>query len=449
MIKKINIANGQGFWGDSIQAPIDLINNSDIDYLTLDYLAEITLSIMQKQKNRNKSLGYAQDFLDLVSKTANELSDNNIKVVTNAGGVNPYYCSMQLKTILDKMNVNLNIGYIEGDDIYDSLDDLINRGADLSNMDTGDSIDKIKNNICSANVYIDSFQIKESLKNGADIVLAGRVTDPGLTLGPLLHEFNWKKNDYNKLASGTLAGHIIECGAQCTGGNYSRWYDIDDYINIGYPIATVEGNGNFTISKPKKTGGIINRFTVGEQVLYEMGNPENYISPDVCVDFTSFNLKENKNNTVSISNVKGFNPTDTYKVSISYFAGYKSTGQLTISGPNAYSKAKKTAEIIWGRLKKENCVFQETNTEFLGYNSCQKSINLKYTGANEIVLRLSVKDTNKEKVSRFGKEISPVITSGPPGITGFSGGRPKPQEVIAYWPALINKNLIKTSNKIL
>ena len=448
-MKQIKIANGQGFWGDSIDAPKELIRSADINYLTLDYLAEITLSIMQKQKTKNSKRGYAQDFVNLISETAVVLKDRKIKVVSNAGGVNPSQCSIEIKKILDHMNIDLKVGYIEGDDILNELDSLISEGAKLSNMDTGESISVIKDRICSANVYIDSYEIKKLLDLGSDIVLAGRVTDPGLTLGPLLHEFNWDKNDYNKLASGTLAGHIIECGAQCTGGNFTKWYEIEDLINIGYPIVKVENNGNFIVSKSKGSGGLVNRFTVIEQILYEMGNPKKYISPDVCVDFTSFKIDDTKKGQIGISGVKGNKPTDTFKVSISYFAGYKSSGQLTISGPNAYEKAKKTAEIIWGRLSKAGCKFKETNTEFLGYNSCHQSINKHYDGSNEIVLRLSVKDLSKSKVDRFGMEISPVVTSGPPGITGFAGGRPKAQEIIAYWPALIDKRLIKTKHILL
>ena len=448
-MKQIKIANGQGFWGDSIDAPKELIRNADIDYLTLDYLAEITLSIMQKQKTKNPNKGYARDFVNLISETAKDLKKRQIKVVSNAGGVNPSQCSFEIKKKLDDMNIDLKVGYIEGDDILNDLDSLILNGAKLSNMDTGEDISLIRDRICSANVYIDSYEIKELLELGSDIVLAGRVTDPGLTLGPLLHEFKWNKNEYNKLASGTLAGHIIECGAQCTGGNYTKWYEIEDLINIGYPIVNVSPNGDFSVTKSKESGGLINRFTVIEQILYEMGNPKKYISPDVCVDFTSFKLDDTKKGQIAISDVKGKKPTSTFKVSISYFAGYKSSGQLTISGPNAYEKAKKTAEIIWGRLSKTGYKFEETNTEFLGYNSCHQSIHNRYDGSNEIVLRLSVKDSSKSKVDRFGMEISPVITSGPPGITGFAGGRPKAQEIIAYWPALIDKKLIKTKHILL
>ncbi len=433
-MKKVKIANGQGFWGDSIEAPSDLINYGKIDYLTLDYLAEVTISIMQKQKMKNPNYGYALDFPNLIINNYEKLIKNNIKVITNAGGVNPKACADKIKTLLNKKKIN--IGIVEGDDILNNIDYFIDNGVTFQNIDTGESIDKIKNSLCSANVYIDSYCIKEALDMKANIVLSGRVSDPGLTLGPLLHEFNWKKNDYNKLASGTLAGHIIECGAQCTGGNFTRWYNIKDLYNIGYPIANVSESGDFSIIKPPGTGGQINQFTITEQILYEMGDPKNYISPDVCVDFTSLKLDEKNNDKVLLSNIKGFEPTNTFKVSISYLAGYKSTGQLTISGPNSYLKAKKTAEIIWERLNKLGLRFDKSNTEYIGKSD--------YDNDNDITLRLSVLDKSKDKVARFGKEISPVITSGVPGTTGFSGGRPKPQEVIAYWPALIPKKLIKT-----
>ena len=438
-MKNIKIANGQGFWGDSVQAPIDLIKYSDIDYLTLDYLAEVTLSIMQKQKNKNSKYGYAKDFLDLITHSCKLIKRNKIKIITNAGGVNPISCAEAIKNNLKSDKIK--IGIIEGDDITNKLDDLLDKGANLSNMDTNENISKIKDKICSANVYINSYTVKEALDLGANIVLAGRVSDPGLTLGPLLHEFGWSNIEYNKIASGTLAGHIIECGAQCTGGNFTKWYDVKQLENIGYPIVEVSNNGDFTVSKPEKSGGIINKYTVSEQILYEMGDPRNYISPDVVVDFTSFKLKDNKNNSVNIKGVIGYKPTDTYKVSISYLAGYKSSGQLTISGPNSYLKARKTADIIWSRLRRSGYSYEKKNTEFIGFSD--------FDNHNDITLRLSVFDTDRNKVSRFGKEISPVITSGVPGITGFSGGRPKAQEVIAYWPTLIDKKFINTKVSII
>lgn len=445
MSKSIRIANGQGFWGDSIDAPYNLIKYGKIDYLTLDYLAEVTLSIMQRQKLKNPNRGYATDFVDLVRRILIDIKEKNIKVITNAGGVNPEICKNKILDVAKELDLDIKIAIIKGDDLLNNIDTLTSKGVDFRNMDDGKSFNQIKENVYSANAYIDSFSIAEALSTGAHIVLAGRVSDPGLVLGPAIYEFNWKREDYDKLAAGTLAGHILECGAQCTGGNFSDWENISDLDNVGYPIATISDSTTFTVSKDSTSGGLINKYTIIEQVLYEMGDPSNYISPDVIVDFTSFNINEISDNVVEISGVKGFKPTDTYKVSINYFNGYKATGQLTISGPKAIEKAKLTSKIIWKRLEHAGYKFDDKLTEYLGYSSCHgtKIPNNKFE-TNEIVLRLSVRDKDKNKLIRFGKELAPVITSGPPGITGFSGGRPRAQEIIAFWPCLIDKSFIKT-----
>ena len=445
MKKIIKIANGQGFWGDSIDAPVNLVKGGHIDYLTLDYLAEVTLSIMQKQKQKNSKLGYATDFIELIKRILPSIENNQLKVITNAGGVNPDSCRDELLKLTD----NIKIGVVKGDDIINDIDILRNNGVSFDNMDTGQKFEDISNKIYSANVYIDSFCIADALDRGARIVLAGRVSDPGLALGPCIHEYNWSKNEYNKIASGTLAGHITECGAQCSGGNYTNWKDVPNIANIGYPIIEMSNSGDFSITKHPNTGGLINKHTISEQILYEMGDPKKYISPDVCVDFTSFHLEEKNKNCVKINSVKGYQPTDTYKVSISYFAGYKASGQLTISGPNAYEKAKFTSEIIWKRLKSAGYDYKDKLTEYLGISSCHGNIDTVPDQINEVVLRLSVKDSDRDKVNRFGKEIAPVITTGPPGVTGFSGGRPKAQEIVAYWPTLISKDLVKTTVDVL
>ena len=444
MSKVIRIANGQGFWGDSIDAPVKLINDGPIDYLTLDYLAEVTLSIMQRQKLKRPDAGYARDFVELIDRVLPALVSKNIKVISNAGGVNPEACRDALLEIAKAKGIDIKIGIIKGDNIYDNLDKFIEGGVDFKNLETGADFTTVKNKVYSANVYIDSFCIARALNEGAQIVLAGRVSDPGLALGPAIHEFGWKPEQIDLIAAGTLAGHIIECGAQCTGGNYSRWHEVEDLVNVGYPIIEMKDNGEFVITKHDSTGGLVNRQTVSEQILYEMGDPTHYISPDVCVDFTSFDLVDLGNDRVQLSNVKGFEATSTYKVSISYFAGYKASGQLTISGPNALIKAQLVANLIWTRLENAGCVYEDKLTEFLGISSCHGDINKTPDQVNEVVLRLGVKDSDKENVNRFGKEIAPVITNGPPGVTGFAGGRPKAQEIVAYWPTLIPKGLIIT-----
>ena len=267
MNKMIKIGNGQGFWGDSIDAPIKLAQNTDINYLTLDYLAEVTMSIMQKQKLRNPLNGYAQDFIELIKKILPQIKKNNLKIITNAGGANPIACREELMKVLGG---DVKIGVIEGDDIFNNLNFLHSNGASLENMESGEKFINIKKQVTSANAYINSFSIAEALRADAQIVLAGRVSDPGLALGPCIYEFDWKENEYDKLASGTLAGHITECGAQCTGGNFSKWRDVPNLTNVGYPIIEIDDSGDFYITKAKNTGGLINKETVSEQILYEI-----------------------------------------------------------------------------------------------------------------------------------------------------------------------------------
>tara|TARA_B100001287_G_C22656260_1_gene517869 strand:+ start:216 stop:1571 length:1356 start_codon:yes stop_codon:yes gene_type:complete len=442
--KIIRIANGQGFWGDSPQAPLDLVADGNIDYLTMDYLAEVTMSIMQKQKNKNPSLGYAKDFIDFLEKSLIDINQKKIKVVTNAGGVNPEECRKKILKLAKKLGIDIKVGIIIGDDIYKDIDKFIEKGTSFNNLDSLQPISDIKDDICSANVYIDSFNISEALSQGADIVLAGRASDPGLVLGPCIYEFNWSKNDYDLIACGTVAGHIIECGAQCSGGNYSKWYEVNDLSNIGYPIIEMQKDGNFIVTKNKNSGGLVNRFTVSEQILYELGDPKNYISPDVIVDFTSIKLDDLGNNQVKVEGIKGKKPTNTFKVSINYHRGYKAVGQITVSGPSAIKKANMITEIIWDRLSRKGLEYSKKNSEFIGFNSCHRGIDKEELDPSEIVLKISVMDSDKNKVNEFGKEIAPLITNGPPGVTGFSGGRPKAQEVIAYWPSLIDKKYIKT-----
>ena len=443
MKKTIRIANGQGFWGDSVHAPLDLLKYGKLDFLTLDYLAEVTMSIMQKQKRKNPNLGYASDFIQLIKDGISYIEESNIKVISNAGGANPESCREEISKILKQNSSNKKVGIISGDDILHKVEKFYNKGYNLNHLDTNEEFSSIKDRIVSANVYINSFSIATALAKGADIILAGRVSDPGLVLGPCINHFNWSENDFDKLASGTVAGHIIECGAQCSGGNYSRWHEIKDLVDIGYPIVEMSESGDFVVFKDENKGGLINKLTVSEQLLYEMGDPQNYISPDVKVDFTSLNLVQKEKNIVRVSNVKGFSPTDTYKVSICYFDGYKAEGSLTISGPNAKEKSKLASDLVWGRLKKRGIEFKRKKTDFIGLSACSGGVDGENKTANEIVLKLSVHDASKRKVEMFGKEIAPLITAGPPGVTGFSGGRPKPKEVIAYWPTLIPKDLIK------
>ena len=447
----IRIANGQGFWGDSVDAPVRLVNEGPLDYLTLDYLAEVTMSIMQKLKRRDPAgkSGYATDFVELIRRILPELTEKGVRVVANAGGVNPPACLKAVASVLREGGASgTKIGMVMGDDILDRLDSILAEGVTLASMDDGRPLSSIRDRVLAANVYMSAFPIAAALDLGARIVLTGRGTDPGLVLGPLIHEFKWGRDDWNLLAAGTVAGHIIECGAQCTGGNFSRWWEVEGWDHLGYPVVEAEPDGSFVVTKHEATGGLVTVDTIAEQLVYEMGNPEGYLTPDVTADFTSVRLDQQGTNRVAVTGIAGRPATDTYKVSISYLAGYSAVGQLTVSGPQALEKARVAAAALWGRLKRAGISYDETHTEFVGAGACHRKIGKSSSPPVEVVMRVGVKDRDQKKVDRFGKEIAPLVTSGPPGVTGFAGGRPRATEVIAFWPALIPKDLVKADVRV-
>jgi hypothetical protein len=441
----VRIANGQGFWGDSVDAPVRLIEEGPLDYLTLDYLAEVTMSIMQKLRRRDPDKGYATDFIELIRRVLPQIRSKGIRVVANAGGVNPAACRRALIDVARSQDASgLKIGTVMGDDILDRLDDLLAEGVEFRNLDDGRPLEEIRDRVLAANVYVHSFAIAEALSAGADIVVSGRTTDPGLVLSPLIAEFGWGPDQWNLLAAGTLAGHVIECGAQCTGGNFSRWWEVDGWDHLGYPVVECSADGVFTVTKHEGTGGLVTVDTVGEQLLYELGDPRTYITPDCIVDFTSVNLEQQGKDRVRLSGVRGGPPTDTYKVSISYLEGYKAVGNLTVSGPDAVAKARICADALWGRLRRAGYTFDDTITELVGLDALHGEMTARSSRVNEVVLRVGVHDRVRSNVDRFGKELAPLVTSGPPGVTGFAGGRPKATEVLGYWPALIPKDRVRT-----
>ncbi len=453
MKEKIKIASGQGFWGDLIDAPYNQVMEGDIDYLVMDYLAEVTMSILQKQKNINPKFGYARDIPSLMKRILPTCKEKGIKVITNGGGVNPIGCAQAIIDVAKELKITgLKVAVVVGDDIRERLDELIANGEELNNMETGEKIITVKDKLLSANVYLGAFPIVEALQKGADIVITGRTTDTGLTLAPMIYEFGWSKDNYDLMAAGTVSGHILECGGQASGGNFlGDWQSVPDMDNIGFPIAEAYPNGEMIITKHESLGGLVSYETIAEQLVYEIGDPKKYITPDCIADFTSIKLEDLGNNRVKVFGIKGEKETDTYKVSCSYADGYSASATLTYSWPQALTKAKAADDILRKRLKRLNLEFDEINTEFLGYNSCHGPLSkqLDEDDINEIVLKVSVRSKDRDAVSRFGKEIAPLILTGPPGVTGFAGGRPKPSEVVAYWPALISKDVIKPEVKIL
>lgn len=453
MKDKIRIASGQGFWGDLIEAPYYQVTKGQIDYLVMDYLAEVTMSILQKQKNKNPELGYAKDIPELMKRILPICKEKNIKVITNGGGVNPIACGKAIVKVAESLGISgLKIGIVLGDDIKDQIDHLIEHGSELKNMESGISIISVKDKLLSANVYFGAFPIVEALQKEADIVITGRTTDTGLTLAPMIYEFGWKQNDYDLLSAGTIAGHILECGAQSTGGNFlGDWESIQNFAEIGFPICEAFPSGEFIITKHESLGGKATVDTVSEQLLYEIGDPTEYITPDCVADFTSIQLEQNGENRVKVFGIKGKPETAFYKVSCSYADGFSASGSLTYSWPQALTKAKAADKILRKRLELLNLSFDEIKSEFVGYNSCHGPLapELDEELINEIQLRISVRSHDFASVERFGKEIAPLILTGPPSVTGFAGGRPKPNEVVAYWPALLDKKLVEPKVEIL
>ncbi|MCA1631523.1 MAG: DUF1446 domain-containing protein [Acidobacteria bacterium] len=343
MREKIRIASGQGFWGDLLDAPVRQVEGGEIDYLMLDYLAEVTMSIMQKQRARDPRAGYARDFVPLMREILPACVRRDIRVTANAGGVNPQGCAEAVRDVARELGLGgrLRIGIVTGDDIMGDLDDLLARGVELSNMDTNEPLSTVRGRVQSANVYLGAQPMVEALDGGARVVITGRATDTGLTLAPLIHEFGWRADDWDRLAAGTIAGHIIECGAQASGGNCQfEWESIPDLANVGFPIVEAAADGTFVVTKHDGTGGRVNVPAIKEQLVYEMGDPHEYITPDCVADFTSVRLEDAGADRVRVHGVKGKPATEFYKVSISFSAGFKAVGTLVYSWPQAYEKAR-------------------------------------------------------------------------------------------------------------
>ena len=439
----IRIASGQGFWGDLPDAPVEQVKRGDIDYLVMDYLAEVTMSIMQKQRMRNEKHGYARDFVNVIEGTLDEIKHKGVKVISNAGGVNPIACKDAiLKLANEKGYTGLKVAVVDGDDILPGLDKIIDDGHQLKNMETGEPISTVKDELLSANVYFGCRPIVEALEKGADIVITGRVTDTGLTLAPMAFEFGWDFDNYDLMSTGTIAGHIIECGGQVSGGNFTDWEKVEDFVDIGFPIIEAHPDGTFYVTKHENTGGLVSEMTVKEQLLYEIGDPASYITPDCIADFSTIQIKQDGENRVKVWGIKGEPDTPTYKISASYIDGYKLSSTLVYSWPDAVKKAKAAGEILLKRAEKLGIKFRDTNIEFVGLNACNENVdelNRDLSELNEVQLRVSVHGDSREDLNRFGMEIAPLILTGPSGVTGFAGGRPKASEVVAYWPALLDK----------
>ncbi len=468
----IKVANACAFWGDQPDAAARLVaEEPDIDYLTLDYLAEVSLSIMAIVRAKDANAGYARDFLEVLeSLTPFWLAGGKTKLVTNAGGLDPLACGRAVSEVLAAARLrHLKVAVVTGDDVLPavraaaaaqpschpigekSTGPASGLATEFSNLETGAPLAGIASRLVTANAYLGATAIADALRAGADIVITGRVADPSLTVGPCLAHFDWDPTAHDQIAGATVAGHLIECGTQACGGFSTDWLDLPASADIGFPIAEIADDGSCVITKPRGTGGAVTVQTIKEQLLYEIGDPANYLSPDVTASFLTLRVSAAGANRVRVSGATGRPPPSTLKVSATYRDGYKAHGLLTIFGPKAEIKARRAGEGVLRKLGLRGCTFRETLIECLGTGASVPGIvPHRSTGdVIETVLRLSVASDTREPVERFTKEIAPLVTCGPQGVTGYATGRPKVLPVFGYWPCLIDRERVKPQWKIL
>lgn len=438
--KIIRIGGASGFWGDSGVGAPQLVRRAEIDYLVFDYLAEITMSIMARMRAKNAEAGYATDFVAVAMKQViREIAEKGIKVVSNAGGVNPQACAVALREVAEAAGVKLKIAWVTGDDLMEQEQQL--RDAGITEMFSGAPFPE---KCWSMNAYLGALPVAKALNEGADIVITGRSVDSAVTLGPLIHEFGWSPEQFDLLSAGSLCGHILECGAQATGGLYTDYHRVPDWDDIGYPIAECSADGSFVVTKPEGTGGIVEAGTIKEQLLYEIGDPQAYILPDVVCDFSEVVVEDLGENRVRVSNAKGRPATDSYKVSGTWQDGFRATALITIGGWNAVDKCQRTADAILKRtrrmLAERNMAdYTDTLVEIVG-GEAMYGPHSRTRNAREAVMKLAVKHPDAKALSVFVKEIAPAGTSFAQGTTGFGGGRPKAQPVVRLFSFLAKKS---------
>ncbi|MEX0715220.1 MAG: acyclic terpene utilization AtuA family protein [Planctomycetaceae bacterium] len=454
-MQHIRIGNAAGFWGDSRLAPIELARAGRLDYLTLEYLAELTMSILAHLKSRDPEAGYVSDFPDVVRELLPVLHEQpNLGIITNAGGMNPEACARKVAEALAENGLGSSIvASVSGDDLLPTLDDNVAGGEPFAHFETGEPLGDVRSRIVSANAYLGSDGIVAALAKGARIVVTGRVADASLTVSPAVHEFGWEPTDWSRIAAATVAGHLIECGAQSTGGMYSDWTPAISLADVGYPIAEIAADGSCVVTKPEGSGGAVTTGTVAEQLVYEIGDPAHYLTPDVDADFSHVRLEQEGPDRVRVAGARGNPRPERYKVSMAYRDGYMAAGTLVIAGRDAANTARRCGEIVLERVRRAGLLPERTHVEVLGAGDSLPGVSLSIPGdlsagvateqgggSWEVVLRIAAHDASREKVERVLREMVPLVTSGPPGVTGYAGSRPKPHPVLAYWPTTIARD---------
>ncbi len=442
-MKSIVIANCGGFWGDDPSAAKRQVDGGPIDYLVMDYLAEVTMAILSKQMARDPDKGYAADLLAQLRDVLVKAVEDDIKIISNAGGVNPIAARDAVEKLASDLGVadRVRVGVVIGDNLYPRLDELIESGENFEHLETGETIEAVRGEVLSANAYLGAGPIVKALEMDANVVITGRVTDAGVTLAPMIHEFGWAQDDWDKIASGVVAGHIIECGLQATGGNFTDWAKVPSWSNMGYPLVEAREDGTFTVTKHPDTGGLVSLHTVTEQLLYEIG-PPGYLSADVVARFDTIRLEDLGEDRVDVSGIRGTPAPETLKVSISYRDGYRAFGRLLISGPDALDKAATVEDAFWANVGGAD-QFDETLCQVIGWDGTHPPIDPDQE-PNEIILQLGVRDRDPDKIRRhFAAKVVPLVLGTVPGITYLADhGRPRAAEVIGFWPALIARTSV-------
>lgn len=451
-MKTIRIGGGQGFWGDSNDAAIHMIHEGNLDYMACDYLAELTLSIMQRQKLKKPDAGYAKDFVNLWKAVGKEAFEKHIRIITNAGGMNILGLVQVIKDLAEQQGLKgYKIGYVIGDDMMEKLPALLEQGMEFPNMDDAGDFENVKNSIVNVNVYYGRKPLMELLEQGVDLIITGRCTDSAMFLAPLAYEFGWKDDDLDNLARGIMVGHLLECGGQGAGGNYMYgWRDVPDMDQLGFPIAEVTED-DLIITKAPNCGGLVCKESVAEQFLYEIHDPAKYITPDVTADISDATLEDIGPNRVRVGGIKGHPAPEKLKMCIGYHEGYKVETYLPFAWPDAYEKAKKAAEIIMKKMERKGMQYEDLRIDYLGLNALHLDVaeidEDLIARTNEVVLRIAVRSKEKKDVSMIIPEISPLQLNGPPGAS-FFGGRAHAQDVVGLWPTLIDRELVELTSYV-
>ena len=452
MKANVRIGGGLGYWGDDTTAPGRLVREGRIDFLVMDFLAEVTMSVLRKQMQRDPSAGYASDIIPILRDCLRDAVDRDVAIICNAGGMNPSGCARQVRDLAAELGVGdrVRVATVAGDDLLPRIDELLARGVDLRNTETGEPFSLVADRLASANAYIGAAPVVRALERGANVVICGRVADPSLAVAALRYSFGWKADEWDLLAAGTVAGHLIECGAHATGGNHQAgWAQVPDMEDLGSPVVEVDQRGRIELGKTPGSGGVVDLTTTIEQLLYEIGDPRAYLTPDVSANWTTLRVRELGRDLVEIDGATGNPAPVTLKVSASYLDGYSASSLWLYSAPAAVARANRARDVLDRRIARLNLQIDEIRWDLIGTGALHGHRTPRtYVGEpSEVVLRFAARSRSRADLQRAVVELSTVF-NGPPGKTTLSPGRSRVSEVLGYWPALVPADLVEPTVEI-